>query len=196
MMASLMTRICVQCGSQFVRPAWREKQRAVKFCSLACLGLFRRDRHERRCEQCSRVFWVRQSRVKPREDRFCSRSCYGRYKEKLPMTRRVAARDGDHRQAVRRVREMVGRGFLPRAKAVPCVDCGHKWTPGGPRHEYDHYLGYADAEQHETVEVVCSRCHRRRTNIRPLQSAFVAGWLLGLQGELVLADKWLEWVNK
>jgi hypothetical protein len=44
---------------------------------------------------------------------------------------------------------------------LTCIDCGHIWNPGERRHEYDHYLGY-DAEHHEHVEPVCSRCHCNR----------------------------------
>lgn len=77
-----------------------------------------------------------------------------------PSGRRfVAARDGDKRQARRRVNHLVDQGLLPRPYAVPCVDCGD--LNSALRHEYDHHLGYA-AEHHESVEAVCSKCHHQR----------------------------------
>lgn len=77
----------------------------------------------------------------------------------------VAARDGDARQARRRVNHLVAIGKLPRPNNEPCVDCGHVWSPNGKRHEYDHHFGYA-AEHHEDVESVCSPCHHRREEAR------------------------------
>lgn len=70
-------------------------------------------------------------------------------------------RDGDKKQARARVNVLVRRGELPRPNDVPCVDCGHEWSPGERRHEYDHHRGYA-AEHHLDVEAVCSTCHHRR----------------------------------
>lgn len=77
----------------------------------------------------------------------------------------VPARDGDGRQARRRVNYLVETGLLAAPNTVPCADCGHVWREGEKRHEFDHYLGYA-AEHHETVEVVCSSCHHRRESER------------------------------
>ena len=76
-------------------------------------------------------------------------------------TRRVAQRDGDRKQARRRVNYLVDIGVLPRPNSRLCVDCGHEWKSRARRHEYDHHLGY-EAKHHEDVEVVCSRCHRKR----------------------------------
>lgn len=76
-----------------------------------------------------------------------------------PGRRFVPARDGDKRQARRRVNHLVDVGLLPHPGDVPCADCGH--LGDGPRHEYDHHLGYA-AEHHEDVEAVCAPCHHRR----------------------------------
>ena len=73
----------------------------------------------------------------------------------------VPARDGDQNQAKRRINYFVESGLIPRPNDLPCTDCGHVWGPGEKRHEYDHYLGYA-AEHHETVQVVCTSCHRKR----------------------------------
>lgn len=79
--------------------------------------------------------------------------------------RLVAPRDGDVKQARRRVNHLVDVGQLPAPNAVPCVDCGHAWAEGERRHEYDHHRGYA-AEHHEDVESVCTTCHHRRENER------------------------------
>ena len=77
----------------------------------------------------------------------------------------IPPRDGDAKQARRRVNYFVEIGLLPRPNSIPCVDCGHEWRSRGRRHEYDHYLGYA-AEHHEVVEVVCSKCHHARERKR------------------------------
>ena len=73
--------------------------------------------------------------------------------------RLVPARDGDKKQARRRVNYLVEQGRFPSPNALPCTDCGH--LADDRRHEYDHHLGYA-AEHHENVEAVCSVCHRWR----------------------------------
>jgi hypothetical protein len=78
------------------------------------------------------------------------------------------AREGDVRQARRRVNVLVRTGRLPRPNSLPCVDCGHRWGPGERRHEYDHYLGYA-AAHHLDVEVVCTTCHHEREQARAAQ---------------------------
>ena len=72
----------------------------------------------------------------------------------------MPSRDGDKKQARRRVNYLVDIGLLPDPDDVPCVDCGHLGADG-PRHEYDHYLGY-EAVHHEDVEPVCSSCHHER----------------------------------
>ena len=41
---------------------------------------------------------------------------------------------------------------------LPCATCGHVWSVGETRHEYDHYLGYA-AEYHYVVQSLCTKCH-------------------------------------
>ena len=74
----------------------------------------------------------------------------------------VPARDGDKKQARRRINYFVEAGLFPSANDLPCFDCGHIWNIGECRHEYDHYLGYA-AKHHEHVQAVCSRCHHKRT---------------------------------
>lgn len=77
----------------------------------------------------------------------------------------VPSRDGDVRQARRRVNHLVDVGVLPAPNRVPCVDCGHVWRKSERRHEYDHYLGY-EAAHHADVEAVCTTCHHARENAR------------------------------
>jgi hypothetical protein len=78
-----------------------------------------------------------------------------------PQTRparapRTAARDGDKRQARRRIQTLIQNGTLPAPADVTCVDC-----QAAPGREYDHHLGYA-AEHHEDVEALCASCHHKR----------------------------------
>lgn len=75
----------------------------------------------------------------------------------------VAPRDGDKRQARRRVNFLVDMGLLPNQNTVPCADCGNIGI--ATRHEYDHFKGYG-SEHHETVEAVCSTCHHKREKLR------------------------------
>lgn len=75
----------------------------------------------------------------------------------------VSPRDGDQKQARRRVNHLVAVGLLPNPNDVPCTDCRH--LGADRRHEYDHYLGYS-AEHHEHVEAVCSTCHHAREDER------------------------------
>ncbi|MFF5261307.1 hypothetical protein ACFY4C_20385 [Actinomadura viridis] len=56
---------------------------------------------------------------------------------------------------------LVDAGLIPDPNELPCVDCGHVYTPEQRRHEYDHHLGYAP-EHHEDVEPVCTTCHHAR----------------------------------
>lgn len=78
-------------------------------------------------------------------------------------------RDGDRRQARQRINVEVKSGRRPHPNTLPCVDCGHVWSEGERRHEYDHYLGYA-AEHHFHVEVVCTKCHARRDGTKAQQT--------------------------
>jgi len=75
------------------------------------------------------------------------------------------ARDGDVEQARQRVNVLVRTRRLPRPNDLPCTDCGHIWSEGERRHEYDHHLGYA-AEHHLSVEAVCTTCHHARERAR------------------------------
>ena len=76
-------------------------------------------------------------------------------------TTRVKPRDGDKKQARRRINHQIKIGLRPHSNELPCVDCGHVWNQGERRHEYDHYCGY-EAKSHDKVEVVCTKCHRAR----------------------------------
>lgn len=126
---------------------------------------------KKRCTSCTR--WRNRSAFgndRSRSDGLAARcrdcaSAAGRaaYVPKVRQRGRsfVPARDGDSRQARRRINYFVEAGLIPRPNDLPCRDCGHVWKPGGRRHEYDHHLGYA-AENHEHVEPVCSRCHHER----------------------------------
>lgn len=88
---------------------------------------------------------------------------------KLPLGHRrgwvAPTRDGDVRQARRRVNYLVEQGRIPRPNDLPCTDCGHIWSLGERRHEYDHHVGY-DAEHQLDVEPVCTTCHQRREETR------------------------------
>lgn len=74
-------------------------------------------------------------------------------------------RDGDKIQARQRVNVEVRTGHRPHPNELPCVDCGHVWSVGERRHEYDHHLGY-DGINHLSVESVCTICHRARCTQR------------------------------
>lgn len=76
-----------------------------------------------------------------------------------------APRDGDRKQARRRINVEVREGRRPHPNKLPCVDCGHVWSDGERRHEYDHHRGYG-AEHHYDVEAVCTQCHHIRDNAR------------------------------
>jgi hypothetical protein len=98
--------------------------------------------------------------------RDCSKDVYRnsyvpRVRTAPPGPSPIAERDGDKRQARRRINVLVSTGKLPRPNDLPCTDCGHVWTSGERRHEYDHHLGYG-AGNHLMVQAVCSGCHHER----------------------------------
>ena len=78
-------------------------------------------------------------------------------------------RDGDKLQARQRINVEVREGRRPHPNTLPCVDCGHEWSEGERRHEYDHHLGYA-AAHHYDVEPVCTICHAERDNAKAKQT--------------------------
>ena len=81
----------------------------------------------------------------------------------------VAPRDGDEKQARRRVNYLVESGLIPHPNSLPCAECGHMYVEGERRHEYDHYLGYA-AEHHEKVKALCTTCHFKSDELRRSQN--------------------------
>jgi hypothetical protein len=92
-----------------------------------------------------------------------NKSARDRYVKRGPAGRRgwiAPTRDGDKKQARRRINYLVEQGLIPRAADLPCVDCADEISGGG-RHEYDHARGY-DGENQLYVEPVCQRCHRNR----------------------------------
>lgn len=94
-----------------------------------------------------------------------SRSGY--VKKGLPGKRGwiVPIRDGDKKQARRRVNYLVEQGIIPHPEDLPCFDCGDMVFVEPHRHEYDHALGY-DGENQLYVEPVCSKCHHNREEVR------------------------------
>lgn len=113
-----------------------------------------RDGKDNRCKGCSRLDWHRRYKPVPIEEQ--KRKGYG------PRP----SRDGDKQQARNKVNREVTKGNLPRARDLPCTDCGH--LGGTLRHEYDHYLGYA-AIHHLSVQCVCVPCHIKREQKRRIQ---------------------------
>lgn len=85
-----------------------------------------------------------------------------RYAKKEKVSRRgcryVKARDGDKKQARRRVNHMVDVGLLPNPNDLPCSNCNNKNE--SKRNEYHHHNGYSP-EHHEDVVVLCTYCHSR-----------------------------------
>jgi len=83
-------------------------------------------------------------------------------------------RDGDKKQARQRINVEVRTGRRPHPNTVPCADCGHVWSAGERRHEYDHYRGYA-AENHDKVQSVCTLCHVKRDSAKKQQTRCTHG---------------------
>lgn len=77
----------------------------------------------------------------------------------------VVTRDGDKKQARRRVNYLVEQGRIPHPDDLPCMDCSDEVFSHRYRHEYDHARGYDGANQ-LYVEPVCSKCHRNREEAR------------------------------
>jgi hypothetical protein len=77
---------------------------------------------------------------------------------------RIAPKD-DRLRARRTVTVMVKNKIIPPANSMTCIDCGHIWSKGERRHEYDHHLGY-DPAHFADVESVCTTCHTRREEQR------------------------------
>lgn len=86
----------------------------------------------------------------------------------------LPARDGDKVQARQRINVEVRTGRRPHPSTLPCTDCGHVHSTGGRSHQYDHHLSYA-AENHLSVEPVCTLCHAQRDSSRAAQTHCVNG---------------------
>lgn len=74
-------------------------------------------------------------------------------------------RNGDKKQARRRINYLVEQGRIPHPDDVPCMDCCDMVFSVDHRHEYDHARGY-DGENQLYVEAVCSKCHHAREEAR------------------------------
>ncbi len=74
-------------------------------------------------------------------------------------------RDPTRERARAAVKHAVRTGRIPHPNAVPCTDCGHRWSPGERRHENDHHRGYSP-EHRLSVEPVCTTCHADREKKR------------------------------
>lgn len=72
-----------------------------------------------------------------------------------------AEREGDKKQARRRINVLVRTGKIPHPNNLICSDCGHVHKAGGKRHEYDHYEGYSTGK-HLVVRALCSTCHHKK----------------------------------
>lgn len=125
------------------------------------------------CRKCS-VVLTAENRYEPKRRRLICTECRNtqvrnRYQPKGRPERSgpapAPARDGDKRQARKRVNQLVLCGKLPRPNSLPCVDCGHVWAEGQRRHEYDHFRGYV-AAHHLDVQAVCTTCHGQRIRDR------------------------------
>ncbi len=74
-------------------------------------------------------------------------------------------RDGDKKQARRRINYLVEQGRIPNPNDLPCVDCADEQGFDSKRHEYDHAKGY-DGVNQLYVEPVCTPCHHHREEAR------------------------------
>lgn len=126
------------------------------------------------CKECG-VLLTQDNRVDPRR-MLCkpcrNRRARGRYVRKGPPERSgplpKKPRGGDKIQARQRVNVEVRTGRRAHPNTLPCADCGHIYSSGERRHEYDHHLGYS-AEHHYDVEPVCTICHAARDSSRKRQ---------------------------
>ena len=137
----------------------------------------RMDRDQRRCTVCKEwrraCFFGQEASRADGIARTCQECRRGKYRLNYrPIEDRkpygpapLAARDGDRLQARHKVNHLIDAGKIPDPNSLPCVDCGHLYASGQPRHEYDHYLGYGGAH-HEDVQPVCVPCHHRRERER------------------------------
>lgn len=97
------------------------------------------------------------------------------------------ARDGDRKQARQRINVEVREGRRPHPNTLPCLDCGHVWSKGERRHEYDHHKGYT-AEHHLDVEAVCTKCHAERDSAKAKQTHCVHGHEFKVENTIIAAN--------
>lgn len=74
-------------------------------------------------------------------------------------------RDPMREEARRAVAVAVRYRRLAHPASIPCYDCNH--VGEDRRHEYDHYLGYAEQNRLD-VQAVCTLCHADREKARRL----------------------------
>lgn len=149
-------------------------QRSPVFAASKALGISREEWITKRgaglkwCWRCTS--WKKRIEFPPDANRkddlsnVCKicKNAYGRSKPSIP-------RNPQHQKIRTAITHAIRRGDLVPAKNLPCMDCGDMGT--GRRHEYDHYLGYADEHKYD-VQIVCSRCHRKRHVERSKQKDF------------------------
>src|SRR5580658_913221 len=87
--------------------------------------------------------------------------CDAPFSAPKPAHREPYAAGGNRASAHARIHHRVKLGELPHPRTLPCADCGHLWSEGERRHEYDHIAGYSRANA-LLVEPVCTLCHHRR----------------------------------
>ena len=92
----------------------------------------------------------------------------------MAATTGIAWTNGDKKLARQKLNIEVRAGRIAHPNSLPCADCGHVWNTGDPRHEYDHYKGYAP-KHHLIVEPVCSLCHKQRDSQKARQTHCVNG---------------------
>lgn len=97
------------------------------------------------------------------------------------------ARAGDKKQARQRINVEVRTGHRQHPNALPCADCGHVWSAGERRHEYDHYLGYS-ARHHYDVQAVCTVCHAQRDSAKARATRCLHGHEFTPENTLIRAN--------
>lgn len=93
------------------------------------------------------------SKSKTTKDRLhtqCTR-CKNLGRNHTEMSRKYRERHRDRHRARCEVWREIGRGVIPKAKELACVDCGL------PAKRYDHYRGY-EREHWLDVQPVCITC--------------------------------------
>lgn len=130
----------------------------------------------RRCCSCCRQWLPREAfftdRSRPDGLSYVCRRCKNtvarqHYKPKgrKPHGWLKPTRDGDKKQARRRINYLVEQGKISHPDDLPCFDCGDEVFTQRYRHEYDHARGYEGVNQ-LYVEPVCSKCHHNREDGR------------------------------